>query len=115
MALLMRMEARLSEPRMKHVHSDLLMAGECLRAEYLLSLHSGWSLNLVSSIMTNERLALRVLTNERRVLPGQKVPRPPEACHRHQGLSPAHLLDVRAGKPRQQNIKVFSIKEDISL
>ena len=42
------MEARVTEPRMTHVHMVLLMARECRIAEYTSSLHSGCSLNLVS-------------------------------------------------------------------
>ena len=61
MARVTRIEARLTEQRMTHVHSDLLMAGECLRREYLLSLHSGWSLNLVS----RSRAPLKLVTATR--------------------------------------------------
>ena len=61
MARVTRIEARLTEQRMTHVHSDLLMTGECLRREYLLSLHSGWSLNLVS----RSRAPLKLVTATR--------------------------------------------------
>ena len=48
MTRVIRMDARLTEPRMTHVHRVLLTPGECLRGEYTLSDHSGWCLNLVS-------------------------------------------------------------------
>ena len=61
-----------------------------------------WKLQSKSSTHKNPVLTFFVRIMPR---PGEEIPRAPIAGHRHQGLTPAHGLDVRAGKPEIQGVK----------